>query len=438
MTEPRQAATLAPSSSVTGPASRQDDTPTRYAWLVLAMLTTVYSFSWMDRFLLVILIDPISKDLNVSNTQIGLLTGFGASLLYSLAGFPIARLADQRSRKRIITSALGAWSGLTTMIGVAGSFFSLAFARFGIAIASAGCSPAAYSLISDYFPARRRGTAIAIYSLGISIGTWAGLTLGGMAADSLGWRNAFLLLGLPGIGFAILMAFLMREPSRGTYDGDAAENERHYSRGEAWQFFRKNRPFLGIAFGFALVSCATSAFENWIPTYLIRAHGLSATEVGSISGLFQGLTGIFGALAFGILADRLARRDQRWYLWIPLLCALASAPLILLFFTLPVSLSYACYFAIEFCVSGYSAPLFAASQMLLPPRLRALGMATILFVLNVLGQGMGPTLTGVASDLIGGSSAAGGLAPAIMLMQIFAVIGALALLDAARTFQRRI
>ncbi|WP_336980876.1 MFS transporter [Altererythrobacter fulvus] len=438
MTETRQDTALPSSPAAAGLAAEEDENPTRYAWFVLAMLTAVYSFSWMDRFLLVILIDPISKDLNVSNTQIGLLTGFGASLLYSLAGFPIARMADQKSRKWIITSALGAWSSLTAMIGVAGSFFSLAFARFGIAIASAGCSPAAYSLISDYFPARRRGTAIAIYSLGISIGTWAGLTLGGMAADSFGWREAFLLLGLPGIAFAALMALVMREPRRGTYDGSPAESERHYSRGEAWNFFRKNRPFLGIAFGFGFISCATSAFENWIPTYLIRAHGLSATEVGSISGLFQGLTGIFGALAFGIMADRLARRDRRWYLWIPLLCSAASAPLILLFFSLPVNLSYACYFAIEFCVSGYSAPLFAASQMLLPPRLRALGMATILFVLNIIGQGMGPTLTGLASDLIGGSGAAGGLAPAIMAMQVFAVIGALALIDAARTFERRI
>ncbi|WP_067733491.1 spinster family MFS transporter [Novosphingobium naphthalenivorans] len=409
---------------------------TFYAWLVLVQLMLVYSFSWMDRFLLVILIDPISKDLHVSNTQIGLLTGFGASLLYSLAGFPIARMADRKSRSTIISSVLGLWSGLTAATALAGSFLTLAATRFGIAIASAGCSPAAYSLISDYFPARRRGTAIAIYSLGISIGTWAGLSLGGFAADSLGWRTAFLILGLPGVAFALFTAFAVKEPVRGRYDGHADETDRHYSAAAAASFFLRNRTFLAIAFGFGFISCATSAFENWIPTYLIRAHHLSATEVGTVSGLFQGLTGIFGALGFGILADRLARRSPRWYLWIPLICALVAGPLIVLFFQLPKTGSYVCYFLIELCVSGYSAPLFAAGQMLLPPRLRALGMATILFVLNVVGQGLGPFLTGLASDLIGGSGGAGGLGPAIMLMQAVGLLGAAALVYAGRTFRK--
>jgi len=408
----------------------------RYSWLVLIMLMTTYSFSWMDRFLLVILVDPISRDLHVSNTQIGLLTGFGASLLYSLAGFPIARMADRKSRSTIISSVLGIWSGLTTLTALVSSFFGLALTRFGIAIASAGCSPAAYSLISDYFPAVRRGTAIAIYSLGISIGTWAGLSLGGYAADTFGWRTAFMLLGLPGFAFAVFMAFAMKEPVRGRFDEKSAETDRHYSTADAARFFLRNRAFLGIAFGFGFISCATSAFENWIPTYLIRARGLSATEVGAVSGLFQGLTGIGGALAFGILTDRLAQRDKRWYLWVPLLCAAIAGPLIVLFFQLPKSWSYGCYFLIEFCVSGYSAPLFAAGQMLLPPRLRALGMAAILFVLNVIGQGLGPFLTGFLSDVIGGTGPAGGLGAAIMLMQIIGLLGAASLLMANKTFKR--
>ncbi|MBW4331813.1 MFS transporter [Stakelama sp. CBK3Z-3] len=404
-------------------------------WFVVAMLMTTYSFSWMDRFLMVILVDPISKDLHVSNTQIGLLTGFGASLLYSLAGFPIARMADRASRSTIISTVLGVWSSLTAATSLVTSFAGLALTRFGIAIASAGCSPAAYSLISDYFPERRRGTAIAIYSLGISIGTWAGLSLGGLVADRFGWRQAFLFLGLPGVLFALFMAFALKEPLRGRFDNAQGETDRHYSAREAAGFFLRNRAFLGIAFGFGFISCASAAFENWIPTYLIRAHDLSATEVGAISGLFQGLTGIIGALAFGILADRLARRDRRWYLWIPLLCTAVIGPLILLFFQLSLNASYGCYFAIEFMISGYSAPLFAAGQMLLPPRLRALGMATILFVLNVVGQGLGPFLAGFASDLIGGGPA-GGLGPAIMMMQIFSVLGAAALLMASATFRK--
>lgn len=409
---------------------------TRGAWIALLLLTLAYSFSWMDRFLLVILIDPISRDLHVSNTEIGLLTGFGASLLYSLSGLVIAPLADRRSRSTIIALAVGTWSALTAAIGFAGSFATLALSRFGIAIASAGCSPAAYSLISDLFPARKRGTAIAIYSLGISLGTWAGLTLGGLAADTLGWRNAFLALGLPGLAVALVLRLGLREPARGRFETDQAGVDHHYSAREALRFFVGHRGFAGIALGFAFLSCATSAFENWVPTYLIRAHALSATEVGSVSGLFQGLTGIFGALFFGIISDRLARRDPRWYLWVPLICAGIAGPVIALFFQLPKTGSYACYFVIEFCVSGYSAPLFAASQMVLPPRLRALGMATILFFLNVIGTGLGPFLTGYASDLIGGPGPVGGLAQAIVLMQLVALLGAAGLLVAARSFRR--
>ncbi|WP_039392819.1 MFS transporter [Novosphingobium sp. MBES04] len=264
------------------PLAAPPEQASRMGWFVLIMLMCVYSFSWMDRFLLVILIDPISKDLHVSNTQIGLFTGFGASLLYSLAGFPIARLADRASRTRIVSGVLGAWSGLTVATAAVGSFFTLLLTRFGIAIASAGCSPAAYSLISDYFPARSRGTAIAIYSLGI-----------------------------PGVLFAIVLAFVLKEPRRGRFDTGGEEVHRHFTAREASGFFLKNRGFMAIAFGFGLIACATSAFENWIPTYLIRADGLSATEVGAISGLFQGLTGIVGALGFGILADVFARRDER-------------------------------------------------------------------------------------------------------------------------------
>ncbi|MCC2978315.1 MFS transporter [Sphingomonas sp. PL-96] len=425
-------------SSLTPPAATLPEAPrteSRKAWGILAILTLVYSFSWMDRFLLIISLDPISRDLHVSNTEIGLLTGFGASLLYSLAGFPIARLADRNSRIGVISTALAAWSTLTAAIGLVASFVTLAACRFGIAIASAGCSPAVYSLIADIFPARRRGTAIAIYSLGISIGTWAGLTLGGYAADSLGWRRAFVVLGLPGFCLAAILFFLVREPSRGTLEDVAGEDQRNYSLGEAVRYVMGQPAFAAIVIGFGLVSLATSAFENWVPTYLIRAYGLSATEVGSVSGLAQGFTAIVGALIFGILSDRLARRNSSWYIWVPLICTVAATPLIVLFFIVSKSAAYVCYFLIEFCISGYSAPLFAASQMLLPPRLRAVGMATVLFMLNVLGTGLGTFLTGWASDLIGGAGPAGGLSVAIIAMQVLGLLGMAALAYAARVFR---
>jgi len=170
-----------------------------YSWIVLFLLCAVYSFNWMDRYVLVILLEPIRKDLGLSDTAAGLLTGFVFSSVYALAGFPIARLADRGSRRTVIAIAVAAWSVMTTGAGFARGFFTLAIARMGVAVCEAGCSPPAHSLISDYFPPRRRGTAMALYSLGISIGIWAGLSLGGEISERYGWRAAFFVLGLPGL-----------------------------------------------------------------------------------------------------------------------------------------------------------------------------------------------------------------------------------------------
>jgi predicted MFS family arabinose efflux permease len=394
-------------------------------------MTCVYTFSWMDRFLLIILIDPISRELKVSNTEVGLLTGFAASLIYATAGIPIARLADRGSRRTIITAAVGAWSALTALAGISTSFLGLALARFGVAVASAGCSPAAYSMISDYFPQARRGAAIAIYSLGISIGMWAGLTLGGVLEDRFGWRSAFLMIGLPGLILAGLFRLVVREPERGRHDADQTEAERQYSLREAAVRIVRHPAFLAIAFGFALLSAANSAFENWAPTYMIRVSHMSSTEVGSLSGLFQGATGFLGALIVGLLADRLGPRDRRWYLWLPIAGFAVMGPATLFFFHSQGPAAYLCYFVIELSASAYSAPLFTAGQLLLPPRLRALGMAVMLFVLNVIGMGAGPFLTGWISDLLTARGAAEGLAPAISLMQVSGVLGVASLLLAA-------
>jgi len=401
-----------------------------WAWAVLVVLMLVYAFSWMDRYLLLILIDPIARDLQVSNTQMGLLTGFGASLLYSLAGFPIARWADRGNRVGILALSLGLWSAFTAAIGQAKSFSLLALSRCGIAVASAGCSPAAYSLISDLFPSARRGTAIAIYSLGISLGTWAGLSLGGALADRYGWRMAFTVMGIPGVIFAMVFVLWVREPRRGAHDRDPSRASQVYSWSQAWAHARREPAFLGITLGFGFLSFAMSSFENWVPTYMIRDLGLSTTEVGRISGLFQGVVAVFGGLVFGMLSDILGRRDRRWYVWIPMVAFLVALPALLLFFRTQGRAAYACYMLVELCASAYSAPLFAASQSLLPSRLRALGMATVLCVLNIVGMGAGPSLTGWLSDVLG--HGASSLGRAIQWAQLGGLIGLASLAFAAR------
>jgi predicted MFS family arabinose efflux permease len=265
---------------------------------------------------------------------------------------------------------------------------------------------------------------------------WAGLTFGGMLEDHFGWRSAFLMVGFPGMAMAALFFFVVREPRRGTYDTETEGGDRHYSLKQAAGHILGHPCFMLIALGFGLTSASASAFENWVPTYMIRVQHMTSTEVGSISGLFQGVTGFVGTLIFGFAADRLGARDVRWYVWLPIMGFAVMGPATILFFHAPGNWSYVCYFLTELAGSAFSAPLFAAGQMLLPPRLRAVGMASMLFVLNVIGMGAGPFLTGWLSDLFVARGAVEGLAPSISLMQLSGLCGVGCLVMASLRLKR--
>lgn len=383
----------------TSPAS-VEPRPGGHAWFVLALLTAVYAFNWMDRYLLIILVEPIRTDLGISDTSMGLLTGFAYALLYSIAGIGIGRWADHGSRKRLIALAVAGWSAFTMLSGLARGFFGLAAARASVAVCASGCTPPAYSLISDYFPARRRGTAIAIYSLGISFGIWAGLAAGGWINEHHGWRTTFLVMGAPGLLLALLVLACIREPRRGQQDG-ADGDQAGYGWREGLALMWRRRAFAAITLGLALLSFGGSGFEMWTPAYLVRTLGLGTAEVGSLSGMVEGSAGIVGTLLAGILADRLGRRDERWYLWLPLLgvALIAPAEWLFLYHGSGPSL-YAGYFLAILGTSSYTAPLMAVGQLLLPARLRGLGTAVMLMFLNIVGTGAGSFSVGLVSDLL--------------------------------------
>jgi MFS family permease len=394
-----------------------------YSWAVLLLLVAVYTFNWIDRYILIILIEPIQADLGISDTAMGLLTGFAFSVVYSSVGFPIARWADRGSRRTIIALALGVWSLMTMLSGLARSFTTLAAARVGVAVCEAGCSPPAHSLISDYFPARRRGTAFAIYGLGISFGIWLGLMLGGLINERYGWQAAFFILGLPGLLLALLVRVAIREPVRGQHDKHVPDADRHYTMREAIRVMWTRRAFVAIALGIGLLTFAGSGLEMWTPTYLIRTLGLGTAEIGMVSGAIEGIAGITGTLIAGILADRLAARDPRWYLWFPLIGMAIAAPAELLFLYGGRDLIYVYYFITIIGSASYMAPMFAVGLMLLPPRMRALGSSVMLFVMNMIGTGAGPFAVGMLSDhfapLYGGDA----LRHAIALTQVGIVLG---------------
>lgn len=369
-----------------------------YRWFVLAMLTVVYTFNFIDRQILVILQEPIKAELGLSDAQLGLLTGFSFALVYVTAGIPIAWLADRSSRRNIVAVSLAVWSGMTAVSGLVQNFTQLLLARVGVGVGEAGGSPPAHSMISDYFPAEQRGTALSIYSSGIYIGILFGFAAGGWMAESFGWRQAFFVIGLPGIAFAVLLALFVREPIRGRWDGGKVPDKAPLK--ETIVALRQRPAFWWIALGCAFTSFVAYGNGNFFPSYLIRNHGMSIAEVGKVLGLISGLSGALGMFLGGFLSDRYGREDKRWYLWIPMWgCLISTIPALYTLLGNEKVWIIVALVPANILSTMYLGPSIATCQTLVSPAMRAMASAVLFFVLNMIGLGLGPLLVGTLSDL---------------------------------------
>jgi predicted MFS family arabinose efflux permease len=363
------------------------------------MLTLVYTFNFIDRQILVILQEPIKADLGLSDAQLGLLSGFSFALVYVTAGIPIAWLADRANRRNIVAASLAFWSLMTAMSGLVQNYGQLLVARLGVGVGEAGGTPPAHSMISDYFPPSSRGTALSFYSMGIYIGVLFGFAAGGWIAENFGWRNAFFVIGIPGILYAFAVLWVVKEPKRGHFDPAGAGAPAQSSLSETMAGLRR-RP----TFWYLSVGCAFSAFVsygngNFMPSFLMRNHGLSLTEVGVILGLISGLSGATGTFLGGYMADRLATRDMRWYLWIPILGGLSA--MIPAYYTLlgeDTTFIVAAMIPSQILSALYLGPCIATCHNLVSPGMRAMASAILYFVLNLIGLGLGPLTVGILSD----------------------------------------
>ena len=387
----------ASSNSGSGPAGRS-----LYPWYVLAILVLVYSVNWMDRYVLVILLEPIKHDLHLSDTDLGLLSGLAFALVYSLAGIPIARWADRGVRRSVISLGLLIWSAMTTLSGLAVTFAQLAAARFGVALGESACSPPACSMISDYFPANRRATAFAIYGVGISIGMALGLWVGGWANEWYGWRIAFMIAGIPGLLLVLVVRFTIREPVRGQVE-QLPPDTNTYSLADTARIILTRKSFLASAVGLGLCSFSGNAFETWTPVYLMRLYHMDTGTIGAWTGGIEGVGGIIGTMAGGLLADRLGMRNLRWYLWLPAASAGAMVPSMFLFLHTSQSSMFIFYFLTVICAGAYMAPVVAITQRVMPLRLRALTTALVYLLLNLIGPGAGPLVAGILNDALVGT-----------------------------------
>jgi predicted MFS family arabinose efflux permease len=401
------------------------DAPRRsgYAWFVLLVLVAVYGSNFADRYIFIIMMEPIKRDLQLSDTQLGLISGLAFSAIYSVAGLAVARWADIGNRRSIIAAALVAWSGLTALCGLTSSFLQLLIARMGVGVAESACSPPAYSLISDYFPQGRRALAFSIYSVGLSVGLAVGFILGGYIGEHYGWRAAFMAVGIPGILLAVLTRLSVREPLRGGSDTGAIDATR-YSAREAAMYMLRRPSFAAYMLGSALFVFAGTALDSWAPLFLMRVHGLPEGEVGLWTGVLGASAGLTGAVTAGWIADRLSARDVRWNLWVAMAGVALEVPATLLFLFATTRTVPLFYFASVFLDAVYMPPTIAITHALMPVRIRALASAVLLLGYNLIGTAGCNFVVGYCSDRWAASLHVDSVRYAMAITQLAAVAGA--------------
>jgi MFS family permease len=376
------------------------DRTSAYRYFVVAFLAIVYTFNFMDRQIMSILQEPIRREMALSDTQLGLLTGLAFALFYTTCGIPVAWLSDRHRRVSIMAAACAIWSVFTVGCGFAQSFAQLAFSRVFVGMGEAGGSPPSYSLISDYFPKSERGVGLAIYSLGVPAGSALGAAIGGWVAAHYGWRAAFVAVGLPGIVLALAMLVVIREPKRGGLDDRPSISSERPALFKSVRAFFTDRTMALTALSSGLSAFVGYAMLSWNPSLLERVKGMSLAEVAVWYSLILGITGVVGTFAAGWLVDRLTKRDSRWYAWVPALAfaiGLPSLAGIILAPTWPIALGF---IAVPALLNNmYLAPALAVVQNGTPPERRTMAGATLLFVLNLIGLGGGPVYVGWVSDL---------------------------------------
>jgi len=380
-----------------------------YRKYALALLLLGYVVNFVDRSILSILLEPIKLELELNDTQLGFLGGLAFAVFYTTLGIPIAALADRRSRVKILSIAMVIWSAMTALCGLANSFLTLLLARIGVGIGEAGASPPSHSLISDYFPIETRATALSIYALGIPIGSMIGNFVGGWGAETLGWRDTFILVGIPGVLVAMLIWFTLREPPRGMADAapqSTPEKQPAPDVKEVMHLLWSRVSFRHLSFAAGLHAFVGYGAGTWNAPFLIRSHEMPVTEVGAWLALVSGI-GAIGTFLGGYLGDKLSDRfdDRRWYMWVPGISTLLMVPFQFVAYLYgDLSAVLPSLMLVSILGGMYLGPSFAMTQSLVTLRMRAVASAILLFMLNIIGMGLGPYLVGVFSDLLNPST----------------------------------
>jgi MFS family permease len=387
----------------------------RYA---LAILAVVYMFNFIDRQILAILLPSIKAEFQVGDAVLGLLAGTAFALFYVILGVPVARIADRCNRRNLIALAVAIWSGMTALSGFAANIWQLGLARIGVGIGEAGCSPPAHSMIADMYPPEQRSSAMGIYTLGISAGVMLAYLAGGWVVENIGWREAFFVVGLPGVLLALILRFTVQEPARGASELRSDSGQQPTLRAVAG--FLRARP----SFAYMAVGAGVSAWVGYsiifnMPSFLGRSFDIGTTAIGFWLGIIYGIAGGLGFFLGGYLADRIGRRSHR-----QALSFLAAATAIATLFNASVFLASTVVACLSLLVvpsviaNFYLAPVLSQTQSLVSLRMRAVASSLVLLVINVIGLLIGPPVTGLISDLLRASQGDESMRYALLIVSV--------------------
>lgn len=408
----------------------------RYRHYALGVLTVVYFFNFADRQVLAVLLEDIKLEFALSDTELGLLSGLAFALFYSTLGIPIARLADRANRVKIVAGACAVWSLATAACGLAANFVQLLLARIAVGVGEAGCAPPTHAVLADYYHKSELSRALGILTAAAPAGAIAGVILGGIIAESWGWRYAFIVVGLPGLLVAAVAFFTLREPERGRLSETPPSGDRPAFLDTAKRLFA-NRVFLFVTLGNAFAVMMAYVVANWAPPLYRRVFELGAAEVGLYAALGIVIGGLPGTIAGGIMSDMLVRRDPRWQGWMPAIGLAIAFPLLLTAPFSPTVFGAALVFAAgTFFANLCLGPAAALIQTVARPDERALAASLYIFVGSGLGIGVGPLVVGLLSDGFAPAYGTDSLRYAMAATSVLTLMGAAMFLAAAPALRR--
>lgn len=371
-----------------------------YRYYVVALIWLVLLLRFVDLQIIAVLLEPIRAEFKVSDTMLGLLSGTAFALFYGVIGIPIAWLADRYNRRNVISVCLCLWSGTTALCGMATSFVGLLLARIGVGIGEGGGQPPCYSLVSDYFPAERRSSIVAILNTSVPVGVFAGFIIGGAINARFGWRATLVSVGLAGVVVALIVRLTLREPVRGATDAHVPA-----AAPEPWsatlRYLWNLRSYRHLVLASSIFTLGAAGSGTWIPSFFIRVHHMPPAQVAVWLACIYGGGGLIGAVIGGLVTDGIAKRaeDARWQAWVPAVCVGSILPfsLFVYLWSDPIT-ALLVHICTAFLMHAWLGPCYGTVQNLAGSRNRATAAAINLLMVNVLAIGFGPLLVGALSD----------------------------------------